>query len=92
MILDIDVRGAMSVKEIFGGDATTVFIKAPCVEALRERLVSRGTDKPEVIAERLAKAEYELGFADRMDHVVVNDDLQHAIAVTSKLISDFIGD
>ena len=92
VILDIDVKGAMSVKEIFGGDAMTVFIKAPSVEALRERLVARGTDKPEVIAERLAKAEYELGFADRMDHVVVNDDLQHAIAVTSKLISDFIGD
>ncbi len=92
VILDIDVKGALSVKEQFGDRALTIFIKAPTVEDLRERLVARGTDKPEVIAERLAKAEYEMSFAPRMDAVVVNDDLDKAIADTRRLINDFIAE
>lgn len=73
VILDIDVKGALSVKDIFGDQALTIFIKAPSLDDLRERLIARGTDKPEVIAQRLAKAEYELDFARKMDAVVVKD-------------------
>lgn len=90
VILDIDVKGAMSVKEIFGDRALTIFIKAPSLDDLRERLIARGTDKPEVIAQRLAKAEYELDFAKKMDAVVVNADIETAVADTRRLITDFI--
>lgn len=90
VILDIDVKGALSVKDIFGERALTIFIKAPSIEALRDRLIARGTDNADVIAERLAKAEYELSFASKMDAVVVNSDLDKAVADTRQLITDFI--
>ncbi len=90
VILDIDVKGALSVKDIFGDQALTIFIKAPSLDDLRERLIARGTDKPEVIAQRLAKAEYELDFARKMDAVVVNADIDRAVAETRSLITDFI--
>ena len=90
VILDIDVKGALSVKDIFGDQALTIFIKAPSLDDLRERLIARGTDKPEVIAQRLAKAEYELDFARKMDAVMVNADIDRAVAETRSLITDFI--
>ncbi|MDE7124878.1 MAG: guanylate kinase [Muribaculaceae bacterium] len=90
VILDIDVKGAMSVKQIFGDRALTIFIKAPSIDDLRARLIARGTDKADVIAERISKAEYELGFAPQMDAVVVNSDIDKAVADTRKLITDFI--
>jgi guanylate kinase len=62
------------------------------VEELRRRLVNRGTDTMEVIEDRLAKAEYELTFADRFDHVVVNDDLAVAEAETYRIVRDFFND
>lgn len=90
VILDIDVKGALSVKKIFGDRAVTIFIKAPSVEELRRRLEGRGTDSKDIIAERLAKAEYEMSFADSMDKVVVNSDLDKAVSDTEKIITDFI--
>lgn len=90
VVLDIDVKGALSVKKIFGDRAITIFIKAPSVEELRKRLEGRATDTPEVIAERLAKAEYEMSFADDMDAVVVNDNLDNAVEKTREIITGFI--
>ena len=67
-----------------------VFIQPPSVEELRKRLTGRGTDAPEVIESRVAKAEFELGFADKFDTVIVNDDLEKAKAEALKVIQDFI--
>ena len=89
-ILDIDVKGALKVKQQFGTDALLIFIMPPSIEALRQRLVKRGTDTPEVIAERIGKAEYEISFAKEFDKVIVNDDLPVAVAATESAISDFI--
>lgn len=89
-ILDIDVKGALKVKQQFGADALLIFIMPPSIEALRQRLVKRGTDTPEVIAERIGKAEYEISFAKEFDKVIVNDDLPVAVAATESAISDFI--
>ena len=66
------------------------FIQPPSVEELRKRLVGRGTDAPEVIESRVAKAEYELGFASRFDTVIVNDDLETAKAEALKVITQFL--
>ena len=92
VVLDIDVKGALSVKKIFGDRALTIFIQAPSVAELKKRLEGRGTDSAEVIAERLAKAEYEMSFADKMDAVVVNDDLDSAVEKTHDIITGFIAD
>lgn len=90
IILDIDVKGAMNVKKLFGEDALTMFILPPSIDALRERLVHRGTDNADVIEQRVDKAQYEISFADKLDCRVVNDDLTTAIAETEKIITDYL--
>lgn len=90
VILDIDVKGGVNVKKLYGDRAKTVFILPPSIEELRHRLEGRGTDAPEIIEERVGKAEYELSFADRFDNRVVNDNLEVAIDQTRELIEDFI--
>ena len=77
LILDIDVQGALQVKERFP-EAVLILIKPPSLEVLRERLVGRGTETPETIELRMANAADELALADRYDDVVVNDDLDRA--------------
>ncbi len=90
VVLDIDVKGGCRVKQHYGDKALSVFIKPPSVEALRSRLEGRGTDSKEVIADRIARASYELGFADKYDRVVVNDDLDAAVDETLGLLTDFL--
>lgn len=90
VILDIDVQGGLNVKKIYADRALTLFIQPPSIERLRERLERRGTDAPEVIERRLAKAETELSFAHRYDAVVVNDDLEEACRDAARVIEDFL--
>lgn len=90
VILDIDVAGALNVKKLYGDDAMTLFIKPPSVETLRQRLIGRATDSPEVIEERVGKAEYEIGFAPEFDCRVVNDDLDVAVSQVHDLIISFV--
>lgn len=90
VIFDIDVVGGCNLKRFYGDRALSVFIQPPSVEELRRRLVGRGTDAPEVIADRVAKAEYELGFAPKFDVVVVNDDLSTAEQQTLDIIRNFL--
>lgn len=91
IVFDIDVQGGVNLKRIFGDQAFSVFIQAPSVEVLRERLVGRGTDTPEAIDRRVAKAASEMEFAaGKFDHVLVNDDLQTAFAEAERIIDEFM--
>lgn len=90
VIFDVDVVGGCNIKKYYGDRALSVFIQPPGIEELRKRLEGRGTDAPEVIESRIAKAEYELGFACRFDVIIVNDDLEKAQAEALKVIQDFI--
>ncbi|MBO4965246.1 MAG: guanylate kinase [Muribaculaceae bacterium] len=90
LIMDIDVKGGINVKSIYGSEALSIFILPPSLEQLETRLRGRGTDSEEKIAERLAKARYELSFADDYDVRVVNDNLAEAVAETKRIIKDFI--
>ncbi len=90
VVFDVDVHGGISLKKIFGDKALLIFIMPPSVEALRNRLIARNTDAPEVIDERVAKAELELSFAKHFDERVVNDSLEAAIAETERLIREFV--
>lgn len=92
IIFDVDVKGGVNLKKYFGNAALSIFIKAPSVEVLRQRLVSRGTDSPEAIEERVAKAEEEMTYAPQFDYVLVNDDLQTAYAESEKVVEDFLDD
>ena len=90
IIFDVDVMGGINLKRIFGERACSIFIKAPSVEALRERRIGRGTDSAETIEKRVAKAEFELSKASEFDFVVVNDILDNAVAETEQIITDFL--
>lgn len=90
VVFDVDVKGGCNIKKYYGDRALSVFIQPPSVEELRKRLTSRGTDAPEVIEDRLARAEFELGFAPQFDRIVVNDDLEQAVGEAYKVISDFL--
>lgn len=91
IIFDIDVQGGVNLKRIFGDQALSVFIQAPSVEVLRQRLVGRGTDTQEAIERRVAKAQSEMEFAaGKFDHVLVNDDLATAYAEVEQVVNDFI--
>ena len=92
IIFDVDVKGGVNLKKYFGDAALSIFIKAPSVEVLRERLVKRGTDSPEAIEERVAKAEEEMAYAPQFDYVLVNDDLKTAFAESEKVVEDFLDD
>lgn len=89
VVLDIDVKGGVRVKEMFGDDALSVYILPPSVEELRNRLEGRGTETPEAIEQRVNKAEFELSFAPQYDVRIVNDDLATAVDETEKVIMDF---
>lgn len=90
VILDIDVKGGVNVKRMYGDKALSIFIQPPSLESLRKRLTGRATDSPEAIEQRLAKAEYELSFAPEFDSVVVNDELGRAICEVDSLIKNFV--
>ena len=91
IVFDIDVKGGVNVKRIFGDRAFSIFIQAPSVDELRRRLESRGTDSPEAIDRRVAKAQSEMEFAKgKFDYVLVNDDLQTALAEAERVIGQFI--
>ena len=90
VVFDVDVVGGCNIKKFYGDRALSLFIQPPCVEELRRRLIGRGTDAPEVIEHRVAKAEYELSFASKFDKVIINDDLEAAKAETLKVIKEFL--
>jgi len=90
VVFDVDVKGGCNIKQHYGDRALSIFVQPPSIDELRRRLVGRATDAPEVIEQRLAKASYELTFADKFDHIVVNDDLATAEAETLRLVEDFL--
>jgi guanylate kinase len=91
VVFDVDVHGAMNIKKAYGSQAISVFIQPPSIEELRRRLNGRATDAPEVIEQRIERAEYELSFAPKFDTVVVNDDLQEAKENALQKIAQFLG-
>lgn len=90
VVFDVDVKGGCNIKAHYGEEALGIFIQPPSIEELRCRLVNRGTETMEVIEDRLARAEYELTFAERFDCVVVNDDLATAEEETFQKVYCFL--
>ena len=90
VVFDVDVVGGCNIKKYYGNRALSVFIQPPSIEELRKRLVGRATDAPEVIESRIAKAEFELGFAEKFDVVVINDELEKAKADALEVIQNFL--
>ena len=92
VVFDVDVKGGINIKKYYGDEALSIFIQPPSVEELRRRLEGRGTDTPEAIDSRVAKASYELTFASQFDQIIVNDNLDEAKAATLKVVQEFLKD
>lgn len=90
LIMDIDVKGSLSLKRRFGDDAISIFILPPSVQELENRLKNRGTDSADDVARRLAKAGYEMTFAPQFDTVVINDNLEKATREVAEKIDEYI--
>ena len=90
IIFDVDVKGGCNIKQHYQNQALSIFIMPPSIKELRKRLEGRGTDTQEVIEDRLAKAEYEMTFAPKFDHIIVNDNLETAKAETLKIVQQFL--
>lgn len=90
VLLDIDVKGALNVKKLFGDRALTIFILPPDIETLRKRLIARGTDALDEIERRVSKAEYEISFADQCDIRIINNKLDDAVEAARSAICEFL--
>jgi len=90
ILLDVDVKGGLNVKKIYGPQALSIFIQPPGIDILKKRLELRGTDSAEVIKERVEKAKWELSFAPQFDNTIINDDLETAKNQCYHLIKAFI--
>ncbi|MDB5121501.1 MAG: guanylate kinase [Sphingobacteriales bacterium] len=90
VIFDIDVEGGLHLKKKYGSQALAIFVQPPSLEVLKERLTGRGTDSEEKLAERFAKAEKELQYADRFDVILKNYDLSTACDEAEKLVGNFV--
>ena len=89
-VLDIDVKGAIHVQQLYPDTSLSLFIEPPSVEELKKRLESRGTETAESLAARVNKATYELTFKDQFNNYIVNNDLQRACAAAEELTRAFI--
>ena len=85
LILDIDVQGAMKVKQILP-DATSIFILPPSFEVLRERLQRRQKDTDQQIAKRIENARQEIQYCYQYDYIVINRELHAAFEDLSSII------
>jgi guanylate kinase len=90
VIFDVDVMGGINLKKYFGDKALSVFIKPPSLGVLKERLENRKTEGLESLKTRLSKATTELGFAGQFDKIIINDQLEPAVAETIAVVSNFL--
>ena len=90
VVFDVDVKGGVNIKKFYGDKALSLFIQPPSINELRKRLEGRATDAPEVIDQRIARAEFELSFADKFDKIVINDKLEYAEADALEVIKTFL--
>jgi guanylate kinase len=89
-LVDIDVKGALAIQDAYPDNSLTIFIQAPSIEELRQRLMLRGTETLHSLDERVSKANFELSFAPQFDRILINDDLDVATAELVQIVTDFI--
>lgn len=90
VIFDLDVVGGLNLKKILGDKALSVFVKAPSIEVLEERLRKRSTETPEKIEQRVAKAQHEMAYEPRFDRVIVNEQLEVALKEAEQCVREFL--
>ncbi|MEM6763468.1 MAG: guanylate kinase [Bacteroidota bacterium] len=89
-VFDVDVEGGLSIKEKYAEQAVSIFIMPPSREILKDRLRKRGTESESDIEKRYKKAEVEIAYASRYDHVVLNDELDHAVSQLMSIVDSHL--
>lgn len=89
VIFDVDVKGGLNLKKYFGNKALAIFVKVPSIEVLEARLNDRGTESPQSLSQRLFKAKFEMGFQNKFDVVLVNENLETSLKEAQKLYDEF---
>lgn len=87
VLFDIDVRGALSIKQAYPRASLLIFLKPPNLEALRERLAGRKTETHEQIQQRLDRVELEMEHSEQFDYQIINDDLEQTVETILQIIS-----
>ncbi len=90
VLLDIEVKGAVNIKQIYGNESLGLFIQPPSIEVLKQRLIDRGTEDETTLALRLERAKEELSYADKFDQIIINDDLDTAYAEVKEAVTTFM--
>ena len=90
VVFDVDVKGALSIKKLYGKQALAVFVMPPSVEELKKRLHHRSTDPEESIRERVNKARQEMKFSDKFDVILINDKLEESLPKAEEIVKRFI--
>ena len=90
VVFDVDVKGGLNIKRLYGQRALAIFVMPPSIEELQKRLDLRGTETPETLAKRVGKAREEMGYTKDYDLVIVNDNLDKAVAETMETVQRFI--
>jgi len=90
IMLDVDVLGALNVKQMYGDNALTIFIKPPSMIVLEQRLRNRGTESEKSLKTRLDRAQKEIAYAEKFDRIVVNDKIETAYSEIKEAVINFI--
>ncbi|MEQ8523569.1 guanylate kinase [Gracilimonas sp.] len=90
VVLDIEVKGAVNIKKIYGDESLSLFIQPPSIDVLKQRLIDRGTEDDETLALRLERAAKELTYADQFDQVIINDNLDTAYTEVKEAVVKFM--
>jgi guanylate kinase len=84
LLFEVDVKGAMSIKNLYPEKTISIFILPPSFDDLKARLIKRGTDTSERIAKRLERLDIEISYKEKFDFTIINDSVENA---TSNIIS-----
>ncbi len=90
VVFDVDVKGGISIKKLYGSLALSIFVKPPSLQVLEERLRHRSTEDEKSIRKRLKRAAFELTFEGHFDKVVVNDELEKAQKAALEMVREFV--
>jgi guanylate kinase len=90
VLFDVDVKGGIKLKKYFGDQALAIFVKVPSMQALEQRLRSRGTDSEDSISKRLFKVNFEMSFENQFDISLVNEDLETTLRKARQLVDEFL--
>ncbi|OEJ99537.1 guanylate kinase [Roseivirga misakiensis] len=90
VVFDVEVKGALKLKEYFGDDALAIFVKVPSMEELEKRLTGRGTESRESLSQRLYRAKFEMTFENKFDVTLLNKELDDSFQKAEALVNNFL--